>query len=74
MSAFAESDHNRLAHERQVAIYRALPPQLRWAQALRMNRAMRDLLAAGFRDRHPDWTEPQLKRAVAERILHARTG
>jgi hypothetical protein len=32
------------------------------------------LLAAGFRFRHADWTEDQVRRAVADRILHARTG
>jgi hypothetical protein len=74
MSTFVEADHVRAAHERQVKIYQAMTPQQRLEQALRMNRTMRDLLASGFRDRHPDWTEPQVKRAVAERILHARTG
>jgi len=57
-----------------VAIYRAMTPQERLQQALRMNRTMRELLAAGFRERHPSWTDAQIKRAVAERVLHARTG
>ncbi|MGH8020243.1 MAG: hypothetical protein ACREIA_18585 [Opitutaceae bacterium] len=35
---------------------------------------MRDLLSAGFRQRHPGWTETEIQRAVARRILHARTG
>lgn len=61
-------------NKRQVAIYRAMAPQQRLTQALRMNRTMRDLLATGFRDRHPEWAEPQVKRAVADRIFHARTG
>jgi hypothetical protein len=74
MFSLPDLDHLRAAHERQVAIYRAMTPQQRLQQALRMNRTMRELLAAGFRDRHPDWTEAQVKRAVAERILYARTG
>lgn len=74
MSATAEPDHVRAAHERQVAVYRAMAPQQRLEQALRMNRSMRDLMAIGFRDRHPEWTELQVSRAVADRILHARTG
>jgi len=74
MPAFAETDHVRAAHDRQVAIYRAMTPQQRLEQALRMNRSMRQLMATGFRDRHPEWTEPQVTRAVADRILHARTG
>ena len=74
MPIIAEPDHVRAAHARQVAIYRAMTPQQRLQQALQMNRSMRDLLAAGLRSRHPAWTETQVRRAVAERILHARTG
>ncbi|MBI2517687.1 MAG: hypothetical protein HYV95_12355 [Opitutae bacterium] len=74
MSALAEPEHVRAAHERQVAIYRAMSPEQRLAQALRMNRSMRELMAVGFRSRHPEWSESQVKRAVADRILHARTG
>lgn len=74
MSVIAEPNHERAAHEQQVAIYRAMSPQQRLQQALRMNRSMRALMAAGFRDRHPAWTEGEVRRAVAERILHARTG
>ena len=74
MSAVVEPDHVRAAHEHQVAIYRAMTPRQRLAQGLRMNRTMRELLAAGFRDRHPEWSEEQVRRAVADRILHARTG
>jgi hypothetical protein len=70
----AEPDHEQIAHAIQVAIYRAMTPQQRMQQALRMNRTMRELLSAGYRFRNPGWTEDQLKRAVAERILHARTG
>ncbi len=74
MSASAEPDHERAAHEHQMAIYRTMSPQQRLQQALRMNRSMRALMAAGFRDRHPSWSESDVRRAVAERILHARTG
>lgn len=69
-----ESEHERMAHARQIEIYRRMTPPQRLEQALRMNRAMRDLMAAGFRGRHPDWPEQQVRRAVADRILHARTG
>jgi hypothetical protein len=72
MSSVAEPDHERAAHAHQVAIYRAMAPQQRLQQALRMNRSMRELLAAGFRSRHPEWTEAQVSRAVADRILYAR--
>lgn len=74
MADLAEIDHQRIAFTRQVAIFRAMSPQQRLQQALRMNRTMRHLLAAGFRQRQPTWTEAQVRRAVADRILHARTG
>jgi hypothetical protein len=73
MSLTAEPDHVRLARERQLTIVRAMTPIQRLHRALEMNRAMRELLAAGFRSRHPEWNEAQVTRAVADRILHART-
>lgn len=74
MSPFVESEHERAAHAHQVAIIRAMTPQQRLQQALHMNRMMRTALAAGFRDRHPEWSAMQVKQAVAERVLYARTG
>jgi len=74
VSPIAEPDHVSSSRALQVAIYKAMPPQQRLEQALRMNRSMRELMAAGFRSRHPDWSEQQVKRAVADRILHACTG
>jgi hypothetical protein len=70
----AEADHLRIAHDIQLAIIRAMTPAERLERALQMNHMMRRLLAAGFRTRHPEWTEHEVKRAVAERILYASTG
>ncbi|MBP7142502.1 MAG: hypothetical protein KBA71_11390 [Opitutaceae bacterium] len=69
-----EPEHVRVADEIQADIYRAMSPQDRLLQALRMNRSMRELLTAGLRERHPDWTESQIRHAVVEHILYARTG
>ena len=74
MSVIAEPEHTRTAHERQLAIIRAMTPTERLQRALQMNRTMRELLATGFRSRHPDWSVAQVRRAVADRILYARTG
>ncbi|MBK9990510.1 MAG: hypothetical protein IPP19_07210 [Verrucomicrobia bacterium] len=74
MSHIAEPAHEREAHVHQVAIYRAMTPQQRLQQALRMNRSMRTLMAGGFRDRNPSWTDERVRHAVADRILHATTG
>jgi len=74
MHSAIDSEHTRDAHARQVAIYRAMTPQQRLQQAMRMNRTMRELLGAGFRQRNPTWTEIEVRRAVADRILYAHTG
>jgi hypothetical protein len=74
MSFIAESDHVGVAEERQRAIVRSMSSEQRLQQAFGMNRVMRELLAAGFRSRHPTWSEAEVRRAVADRILHARTG
>ncbi len=74
MDASAITDHLRAAEEKRLEIYRAMEPAERLRQALRMNRSMRELMAAGFRQRHPEWTEAQVRRAVADQILYARTG
>jgi hypothetical protein len=67
-------DHRAQAAARQAAIYRAMQPAQRLQQALRMNRQMRSLMDAALRAEHPEWTAEQRQRAIAERILHARTG
>ena len=74
MSVIAEPEHVRAAQARQLAIIRAMTPTERLQRALQMNRTARELLAVGFRSRHPGWAEAQVKRAVADRILYARTG
>lgn len=69
MPIVTEPDHVRKAREMQATIVRRMTPAQRLAQAERMNQAMRELLAAGFRDRHPEWSEHQVRAAVADRIL-----
>lgn len=70
---------NKIATEpgiraRQMEIFRSMTPARRLAEGMRMNRMMRGLMAGGFRQRHPDWSEAEIARAVADRILHAKTG
>ena len=74
MPVIAKPEHLIAAYQRQIAIIRAMTPTERLQRALQMNRTSRELLAAGFRHRHPEWAEAQVKRAVADRILYARTG
>lgn len=67
-------DHLQAADEYQQSIYRRMDPAQRLRQALRMNAMARQLLAAGFRTRNPSWTEDEIRRAVRDSILYARTG
>jgi hypothetical protein len=59
---------------RQIEILRSMTPARRLAEGVQMNRVMRGLMAGGFRQRHPAWSDAEIRRAVADRILHARTG
>jgi len=69
-----DTDHLREADEYQRSIYRRMAPEQRLRQALRMNAMARQLLAAGFQARNPSWTEDEIRRAVRDTILYARTG
>ena len=59
---------------RQAAIYRAMSPAERLAQAVRMFRQMQSLMDAGLRAEHPEWTADERGNILAQRILYARTG
>ena len=62
------------AEDRQAAIYRAMLPEKRLAQAVRMNRQMRALMDAGLRQQKPEWSVEERRSEIARRILHAATG
>lgn len=68
------AEMNNDVQARQDAIYRAMTPAQRLEQALRMNRQMRSLMDAGLRTQHPEWTEQQRRKKIAERILYADGG
>jgi len=68
------TNHLSTARAHQVAIDRAMAPAEQLRQALRMNRTRSESLAAGFPMRHPEWDDAKVRRAVADRILYARTG
>ena len=52
----------------------------RWSSAERIQAGLaatelvRDRLRAEFRHRHPEWSEAEVEKAVARRILEARDG
>jgi hypothetical protein len=53
----------------QFDVFRSMPPQRRLELALQMSTALRNVAAAGVRSRHPEYTEQQVRLAVARLTL-----
>ena len=66
-------DHRAQADALQAEIYRRMTPARRLEIAVAMQRQMRDLMDAGLRMAHPEWTGEKRRREIARRILYART-
>ena len=52
---------------RLLDIYASWTPERRLNAVADMMRAAREIMTAGVRQQHPDWTEPEVKREVARR-------
>ena len=57
------------AHARQLEAWRRMTPEKRLAVAAEMSDALRRLVEAGVRSRHPDDTESQVHASIAEALL-----
>jgi hypothetical protein len=66
---FLPADTSLEAARVQIAIYQRMPPEKRLAQAFQMTAAARALSAAGIRQRHPEYTERQVKLALIRLTL-----
>jgi hypothetical protein len=55
----------------QLEIYRRMPPSRRLEQALELSDTLRKVVAAGVRNRHPEYTDAQVKLAVTRLYLGA---
>ena len=53
----------------QLEVYRRMSPEQRLLQALRLSDSVRATTAAGIRDRHPKYSEEQIKMLVIHRCL-----
>jgi hypothetical protein len=60
----ASPDTTEEAARVQREVYRRMSPARRLQLIFEMNESLRELLAAGVRSRHPDYTEAQIKLAV----------
>jgi len=56
-----------------AGVYRDMAPEKRLEIALGMWLSARQMLTEAIRSFHPDWTEDQVERTVAERMLHGST-
>jgi hypothetical protein len=59
-----------VADDRIAAVLREKTPMERVALSLQAGRLVRRVIAAGLRDRHPEWSEEEVQRETARRILH----
>ena len=53
----------------QWDIFRRMSPSKRLELALRMSDSLRNVVASGVRDRHPEWSEEQIRLAVIRLTL-----
>lgn len=53
----------------QLAVFRRMSPEERWALAFQMTADLRRRLADGVRQRHPDYDERQIRLAVIRLTL-----
>jgi hypothetical protein len=57
---------------RQIEILRRMTPAQRFERGLRFLRMTREWLAAGVRQRHPDWSADRVTAETRRLIDHAR--
>ena len=64
-------DTSQEAHEHQVRLYRAMSAERRSEIALRMSDDLRRIAAEGIRQRHPDYSETDVRRALVALLYGA---
>lgn len=61
-----------MLHADQVRAYRAMTPEQKLRAAAGLHQAARQLLEAGVRARHAEWTDAQVAEEAKRLLLHAR--
>ncbi len=64
-------DTSQDAHDVQVGLYRSMRSEERSALALRMSDDIRRVAAEGIRERHPDYSEAEVRRALVALLYGA---
>lgn len=57
--------------QKQIEVYRRMTPQERLQIGFELYELSRNLVRAGVRHQHPDWTEPQVEQEVVRRFCLA---
>ena len=57
----------------QHDLIKKMTPQQKLDVSMRMYHSAKELKAAWFRQQHPEWTEEEVKQAVREVFISART-
>lgn len=57
-------------HPMQVAAYRRMTVAQKLDQLAGMYKMAREMMAAGTRMRHPEWSDEEIEREVRERMLY----
>jgi hypothetical protein len=63
------ADTDPEAHEVQLEIYRRMGPSRRLEAGIRMSEEVRALTADGIRSRHPEYSEAEVRFALARMML-----
>jgi len=64
-------DTSHAAHDLQVRLYRSMPDERRAELALEMSDDARRVTAEGIRQRHPEYSEVEVRRALVA-LLYGR--
>ena len=64
-------DTSQAAHELQIRIYRSMKDEERAEMAFRMSESVRSIAREGIRQRHPDYDDAQVHRALVALLYGA---
>lgn len=69
MVRMLSSDTSPEAHAAQIEVYRRMGPEARVELAFRMSDSARGIAAAGIQDRHPEYSDEEVRWALF-RLVH----
>ncbi len=65
------SEHLKTAEEERILIYRRMTPVDRLNEAIKLGNFARQVCYAGLKNRHPAWSEEQLRKEVIRTFINA---